>query len=283
MKELFEERIKALSTPLEPISTGISPRLDPLPAVKAVIFDVYGTLVISGSGDIGLTAARPKTAALDQALRRQGMVWKREQLQAGMDRFYEHIREDHQIRRQSGIEFPEVNILEIWERWAERAGLHPDIPRLAIEVECGLNPVWPMPGLVNCLASLRQKGVALGIVSNAQRFTPSIFPALTGKSLEELGIGAEHCIWSWEGKEAKPSPRLYERLLDTFAFEPEECLYVGNDMRNDIAPAAAVGMKTALFAGDQRSLRLREGDPLVGACLPDRVLTALEQIPALVQ
>jgi putative hydrolase of the HAD superfamily len=49
-------------------------------------------------------------------------------------------------------------------------------------------------------------------------------------------------------------------------------------MRNDIAPAKAVGMQTALFAGDRRSLRWRRGDPLVGDELPDMVLTRLPQL-----
>ncbi len=82
------------------------------------------------------------------------------------------------------------------------------------------------------------------------------------------------------GTEAKPSRRLYDLLLERLpdGLEASQCLYVGNDMRNDIAPAAAVGMKTALFAGDRRSLRLREGDPLTEGVSPDLVVTHLHQI-----
>ena len=47
-------------------------------------------------------------------------------------------------------------------------------------------------------------------------------------------------------------------------FPAERVLFVGNDMLNDVAAAAAVGLRTALFAGDQRSLRLREKDPRPG-------------------
>ena len=49
-------------------------------------------------------------------------------------------------------------------------------------------------------------------------------------------------------------------------------------MLNDIAAAAAVGFCTALFAGDQRSLRLRTNDKRVGNVQPDLVLTELPQL-----
>ena len=39
---------------------------------------------------------------------------------------------------------------------------------------------------------------------------------------------------------------------------PGEVLYVGNDMLNDVYAAGQVGFRTALFAGDQRSLRMRQ-------------------------
>ncbi|MHC4986693.1 MAG: HAD family hydrolase, partial [Planctomycetota bacterium] len=64
----------------------------------------------------------------------------------------------------------------------------------------------------------------------------------------------------------------------TDGIEPGQALYVGNDVRNDIAPARSLGMRTALFAGDARSLRLRADDPDCGGAQPDAVVTALPQI-----
>jgi putative hydrolase of the HAD superfamily len=55
-------------------------------------------------------------------------------------------------------------------------------------------------------------------------------------------------------------------------------LYVGNDMRNDILPATKTGFQTALFAGDRRSLRLREDDPQCKNVVPNLVITDLIQI-----
>ena len=56
-------------------------------------------------------------------------------------------------------------------------------------------------------------------------------------------------------------------------------LYIGNDQRNDVWPAAEAGMKTALFAADTRSLRLREDPPDASAVVPALIITDLAQIP----
>ena len=49
-------------------------------------------------------------------------------------------------------------------------------------------------------------------------------------------------------------------------------------MYKDIYPAQQVGFKTALFAGDMRSLRLREDKAEVQGLHPDYIITHLEQM-----
>jgi len=49
-------------------------------------------------------------------------------------------------------------------------------------------------------------------------------------------------------------------------------------MRNDILPAKKIGFNTALFAGDARSLRMREDDPECIRTSPDLVITDLIQL-----
>lgn len=49
-------------------------------------------------------------------------------------------------------------------------------------------------------------------------------------------------------------------------------------MLNDVVPAAKLGFRTALFAGDQRSLRW-VNCPGWSAVAPDLVLTGLDQLP----
>jgi len=279
MEDLFAQRIQALSRPLEPTPTDAKERLTDLKGVRAVIFDIYGTCFISGSGDIGSAQATPRGSALRESLREQGVELEPEDAEEGMERFMELIRREHARRMAEGVAHPEVRILDIWEQWRREAMVQVNLAQLAIDVECRLNPVWPMPGLTACLEGVSELGLTLGIVSNAQVFTPCLFPALTGRTAAEAGFDPSHCVWSWMHREAKPSVRLYTHLLERLhGVSPEDCLYIGNDMRNDMAPASSLGMRTALFAGDGRSLRWREGDPLVKGVEPDLILTRLTQV-----
>jgi putative hydrolase of the HAD superfamily len=121
----------------------------------------------------------------------------------------------------------------------------------------------------------------LGIVSNAQFFTPTLFSALLGRDLADLGFRPRLLFYSYRFGQAKPGRFLYERSQEALAalgVAPAEVLYIGNDMLNDVRPAGEVGFRTALFAGDERSLRLRNGDRRVAGGAPDLVLTGLDQL-----
>ncbi|TWT65445.1 Phosphoglycolate phosphatase [Posidoniimonas polymericola] len=281
------ERIQQLSHPLAPQPTGVEPVLPTLDGVRAVVFDVYGTLLISGSGDISLTSGASHGEAARQAIAACGLEPPADG-EAIVQELRAAIARSHAA---SASEFPEVEIRDIWRETLAtvlpNTGLPTidtgavDIERLSVEYECRVNPIWPMPGLEETLNALQQAGVTMGVVSNAQFFTPPALAVLAGGEWDVLGIADDLCVWSFAHREAKPGRFLYERateLLHQRGIRPAETLYVGNDMRNDVAPAAAVGFRTALFAGDARSLRLREGDPLVGDRRPDAVVTDLRQI-----
>ncbi len=273
------ERIRALSRPLEPRPTAVAARLVPLPDVRAVLFDIYGTLFISAAGDIGTGLAVDGDSAFKAALEAVGLPPK-----GGAELLTRAIEAEHARKRAAGIDHPEVDIVAIWATVLERLGLSASeatLRRLALEYELRVNPVWPMPGLAETIDALRRRGLRLGVVSNAQFFTPLLFPAFLGRSLEALGFDPALCFYSWRVGIAKPSRRLYDLAaaeLTRQGIEPRRVLYVGNDRRNDIWPADRVGFRTGLFAGDARSLRLREDDPRCRDVQPTCVFKSLPQI-----
>ncbi len=280
-------RIRALSRPLAPLPTGYPTRVAPLAGVRAVVFDVYGTLFVSGSGDVGTAKAEVDARALHRALRDVGVEDPGAPAEALLR---PAIERDHAEARARGVAYPEVDIVEIWREVV--VGLQGDNPgvapateqlrALAVEYECLANPVWPMPGLRETLYGLAARGLVMGIVSNAQFFTPLLFPALLDADLQALGLEPDLCVWSYRLREAKPSPRLFQVLLERLrqdrGIEAGEALYVGNDRLNDIWPARELGLRTALFAGDARSLRLREGDARCAGAEPDVVIDDLRQL-----
>lgn len=281
------ETIRDSASPLDPIPTGETPRLKPLPGLKGVVFDIYGTLIISAAGDISLAGADHKDEAIRQAVEAgtgTPLSSERDQL---TDAYHRHVKAQQQARRDAGIEFPEVEIREVWRDLLAEWN-HPSFSdaeaceRIAVAYEVAVNPVWPMPGLAETLGAIREAGLALGIVSNAQFYTLHLFPAfLDGQELPDLGFDDELQVYSFRMREGKPSRHLYEVLAEKLAAKgltPQEILYVGNDMRNDIWPAQEVGFRTAFFAGDERSLRWRKDDPRVEGVVPDLVVTDLRQL-----
>jgi putative hydrolase of the HAD superfamily len=290
MTTAYCEIIRKNCRPAAPIPTGQRPRLTPLEGVRAVLFDVYGTMFISASGDVGTADGSAKSSAFAEAMAAAGLPTCRAEGPDDAQLLCETIRRHHDVARGQGIEYPEVEIRDVWrDVIAELGGrgqfdadpLAADVERLAVEYEVRANPVWPMPHVKECLAGLRGAGVELGIVSNAQFFTLELFPALLDYSIEHLGFSAKLRFFSYQSGQAKPGTFLYERAkeaLSSLAIHADEVVYVGNDLLNDVVPAQAVGFRTALFAGDARSLRLREGDPRVEGVQPDLVLTDLAQL-----
>ncbi|MCF7982821.1 MAG: HAD family hydrolase [Thiohalocapsa sp.] len=286
--------ILAHTGPLEPVPTSAAPVIDAVDGIRAVLFDVYGTLVISGCGDIGLTRSQsgepPRGDGKDDPVRSAlaGAGIPTSGLPPDFDgraALLSTIERHHAERRAEGVVYPEVDILAVWRDLLAAHRLEADDERIrhaALAYELAVNPVWPMPGMAQLIDRLAGTGLVLGIVSNAQFYTPLMLQAFLGRTLDEAGFDPRCCAWSYRLLEGKPSTRVYREALAALqrhhGIEPAQTLYIGNDKRNDIWPAQATGCKTALFAGDARSLRLREDDPEAGAATPDRIVTELHQV-----
>lgn len=277
------ELLNKLLSPLEPVPTGTSCTIAPCQP-KAIIFDIYGTLLISAAGDVGPDSAEDDEQAFRQALGDGG--WNEALLkESGTGFLREEIAKIHLQKKAQGIQYPEVDILQIWQRTLSRLGLaigeEHDLTIAALSYECRTNPVWPMPGLIKILSEFQARDIRLGILSNAQFYTPLLFEFLCGQSLRDLGFEQDLCLFSYRFGEGKPSPNLFASLaarLEKKGIAARQVLYLGNDMLKDIRPAASVGWQTALFAGDKRSLRLREDDPGVMNVQPDMVIDDLSQL-----
>jgi len=121
----------------------------------------------------------------------------------------------------------------------------------------------------------------MGIISNAQFYTPLLFNWYLESEPEDLGFFTDLIIFSYQEGHAKPSGMLFDiavERLNQYNISPQSVVYVGNDMLNDIYPADRVGFQTALFAGDARSLRLRDNDPRCSAVSANIVITDLIQL-----
>ncbi|REL29091.1 HAD family hydrolase [Rhodohalobacter sp. SW132] len=292
-KTLLAERFKELSNPLQPEPTGEQPQLTKLTGIKAVIFDFYGTLFISGVGDIGIDDGNSDSQLLLDALDGADIeVSDPKAGKRGYEIYNKVVTDEIQEIKASGIPYPEPDIRKVWrnvlnQMYAEglirSSTSSDDHERMAVEFEVRMNPVWPMEDLHETLEILRNKEMILGIISNSQFYTPIAFEALAGHNLTSLGFDQDLLHWSFEESRKKPGLQFYENFMEKAskkypALQPENYLYVGNDMLKDVYPAHEMGMKTALFAGDNRSLKWRKDDSRTKNLKPDIVITTLSQI-----
>ncbi len=284
------ERIQHLSPDISPIPTEVQPQLPRLDDVKAVLFDVYGTLFVSEAGEIGTTESDMHRHAFIDALQSAGFSLTDRNIGNAISRYGELNAAQREWLRAEGIDHPEMDIVALWKDLIEplRAqGLisgeisQESLQLLAIEYEYRLNKAALMPGFHETLSALQFAQVPFGLISNAQFYSLYLFDAFAGKSVGECGFAPELTSWSFQCRASKPSPIIFQSVLDGLQrlnLEPHQALYVGNDMKNDVHGAARQGMKTALFAGDARSLRLREDDPSLNGSQPDVILTELAQL-----
>lgn len=81
--------------------------------------------------------------------------------------------------------------------------------------------------------------VTVGVLANQE--------AATKDALVRDGVGHVIDVWGLSalvGHE-KPSPEFFQWALDQAGVEPSEALHIGNRYDTDVAPARALGMKTA--------------------------------------
>jgi putative hydrolase of the HAD superfamily len=120
---------------------------------------------------------------------------------------------------------------------------------------------------LEAIQALRERGYRVGLVSNA---TP------TGKvmrhDLEVLGLAEliDAAAYSSEVGFRKPHPRIYLTVTEALGFQPAECLFVGDRVKEDIVGSQALGMQAVL------SHEFRQEEP--GEAAP---LAIIRQLPEL--
>jgi len=200
-----------------------------LPAhARAAIFDVYGTLLHG--------PRHPDT------LRRMNAVVARFDLPALPDIDLVFTTAIAAAHRRSPAPWPEVDVRELWSEIFPNLA---DPDAFSLGIEEAIHPVRPHPIGAALMDEAASRGLRLGIVSNAQAYTPTLlarhFPTLW--PLIDPALTA----FSFHHRIAKPDPRLFRIPLDALTADgiaPQEIVMIGDSPENDLTPARALGMHT---------------------------------------
>ena len=272
------ERFADYLAPMSPLPTSIKPGGGLDGKIQCVLFDIYGTLFISGSGDISVGRKSSSPIQKLEHLVHKYDVGKPPQ--ALVAELHHAIEFNHRRLKDNGIDYPEIEIDVVWQQILGIDDMQL-VREFAIEYELIVNPVYPMPNLENLLAACRQQNLAMGIISNAQFYTPLLFEWFLDAPMEKLGFDSELIFLSYRWGYAKPSAVFFKMAASAIkakGLDTTAVLFVGNDMLNDIYPAHQLGFQTALFAGDARSLRLRTDDSRCLNLSANLILTDLARL-----
>lgn len=233
--------------------------------IKAVLFDIYGTLVDVQTDEAGmgayellskyleykhvyLTPDQVKWFYHEEFARRLGQEPGKP---ASLDDFRQHIQTNPRS-------YPDDDIRDVFKTIVDRccvvkAVKSDDLDHTAADLShlfrsATRKRLFVYPTIRSGLKVLREK-YRLGIVSNAQE-------AFTPEELDIYGL-REHfdiIVLSSQAKLKKPNPAIFQAALEKIGIDPKEVVFVGNDLIADIMGASNLGMKTILIGRQQYNI-----------------------------
>jgi len=232
-------------------------------ATKGILFDLYGTL-IDIETDEGMEEIY---RGLAHFLTYHGVYLHRWEVR---EHYYRILR---QQRDQSGEEYPEIIVEDIWDTFLKEQGVRPASIRFRLALTLaqlyrGISRkrLRLYPGVKETLDALRGL-YGLALVSDAQPFfaLPEIRAVGLEGYFDPVVISAQYGF-------RKPDRRLFRAALDGLGLHPGEVIFVGNDMHRDIFGATRIGIKTIFFASNQGAQSYEDTSP-------NYVITRFEQVP----
>lgn len=189
-------------------------------AVRAVVFDLWGTLVRWPREESGLLRKR-WAERLGVSARRLDELW----YEAGA---YE--------RRESGPLLPFLRSIRA------AAGSDADIGEfLEWRVDLARHALVAERETVEALDELRRRRYRLAVVSNCTEDVAIVWPETELAPLFDATVFSATAGWM------KPDRRIYELACAELGVEPSDCLFVGDGANDELPGAQRVGMTPVLI------------------------------------
>ncbi len=234
-------------------------------SVKAIIFDLYGTLIDVETDE--------EMEEIYRTISHFLTYWGVDMHRWEVKTLYFEIMKRR--RAQSTEKHSEIDVEGIWAdfltdkkaRYLERDGeLKTFAKQLAILFRAiSRKRLQPYENVHQTLDALRVS-YPLAMVSDAQ-------PCFALEEIRAVGLHGyfNPIIISGTYGYRKPDSRLFQKALGELGVAPHEAIFVGNDMFRDIHGASTFGMKTIFFASNQ-------GTPTYPATSPDYYVNQFKDI-----
>jgi FMN phosphatase YigB (HAD superfamily) len=280
------------------------PHVVRLPQVRAVLWNVYGTLLAIPGGELWFEHPKPfvMNVALEKTIQ-EFKMWGSMSRKPGqpaeyLGQIYTQLLTEQRSVRGGAEKYPEVASDRLWEAVLKRllqkdykfdAGFFGSLNEFSRKVayffHASLQGTTCYPGAAEALRHLADHGLTQGLLADGQCFTA----VQLQRGLARRDADAVLDVWvdpdlrslSHEVRGRKPSERLFRHALEKLkehGLEPDQVLHVGSRVAQDVQYARRLGMRTALFAGDKASLQATPEQLKEAASRPDVLLTELNQL-----
>ena len=194
---------------------------------KAVIFDLYGTLVGNFS-----------RRAYDKVQEEMAQI-----LGVSYPKFWQTMGETIKDRSLGNLS-AEENIVGVCRRLGVKADRTQIEQTVFLKDEFTRKSIIPDPEVLEALDLLKRNGLHIGLITNCNSAVPRFFPE------SPLAQYIDAPVFSCEEQIKKPSRRIYEIACERLNIQPQECLYVGDGSDKELTTAAALGMLPILKRTD---------------------------------
>lgn len=199
-------------------------------AYKAVIFDLYGTLIDE--------LMHPESNRMVYERTRDEMADM-----MGVDRAgFAKGLDDCLLQLMVGsIPSTHAAISDICEKLGSKPGDKLIEACVKHRLEYVRNSLSPRPGTVETISALREKGYRVGLISNTLEEVPLLWDETPFAPLFEV------VVLSSEVGMAKPDPRIYALAAERLGVESQDCLYIGDGSDRELSGAERAGMTAVLM------------------------------------
>lgn len=126
-------------------------------------------------------------------------------------------------------------------------GIEPteELERGLVDAFCSVvaDACFPFEDSLATVRAMRERGLKVGLISNTM-----IHGHLHREDMARFGLldFFDHTVFSGDVGLWKPDPRIFRRVLDALGIAPEEALFVGDRIVDDVGGAQSVGMRGVL-------------------------------------
>jgi FMN phosphatase YigB (HAD superfamily) len=294
--------------PLPPEPVKAKPHVKRLDNIRAVLWNVYGTLLTIPFGE--LLFEHPQPFVMSMALEKtiaEFKMWASMSRKPGapseyMLHLYKTQLDEQRLAPSPGEKHPELQADRLWEGLVKKlfqkdytfdAGFYGSLNeysrKIAYFFHASLQGTAAYPGAAEALQAVAGAGLVQGVCTDGQCFTivqlQRGFAAQDDRLRLDSLVPPDLQVFSCDAKGKKPSERLFREALDRLEkhdIGPAEVLHVASRIDRDLIPAKKLGLRTALFVGDRGSLSATPEQLKDPATKPDVLLTDLSQISEVV-